>query len=245
MRATATLLVVVAAGCTSGIPRESGSDRAGDSAAVAALVRERLEAATAGDTARWHRGVSDSALWTGPALHPVRTRDVIPVIAANRQLQPAPSEIHDLQVVLFDGVAQATYIQLVPGPSGLPRTGKRFRKTDVYQRRDSRWVLVGATEISVPFRTTRPLSASRQSAIAGEYILEQVDTLTLIPADSAVQLKAADGSITRLLIANDSTLFEEGDPGEWIVPVGPTPASTLLYRMAGANDVVLHRKRTQ
>lgn len=232
------LWIVLLAGACGPVPTRSGS---ADSAAVAALVRDRLEAATAGDTARWHRGVSDSALWTGPALRPVRTPEVLGIIASNRQLQPGRSDIRDLQVVLQDGVAQATYLQLVPGPTGSPRSGKRFRKTDVYARRGGNWILVGATEISLPYRATRPFGAGRAEAIAGSYLLPGVDSITLVPTDSGVQLKARDGSVTMLLVANDSTLFEEGDPGEWILPLGGRVAPALIYRMSGAADIRLPR----
>lgn len=230
--------VVLVLACAPGGARST----AADSAAVVALVHERLEAATAGDTARWHRGVSDSALWTGPALRTVRTREVLPLIAANRQLQPGASDIRDLEVILTGDVAQATYLQLVAGPTGAPRSGKRFRKTDVYQRQGDRWILVGAAELALPYRPIQRLGPERAAAIAGSYLLPGVDSITLVPTDSGVQLHTLDGSVTQLLVANDSTLFEEGDPGEWILPAGRGAPATLIYRMAGAADVVLRRK---
>lgn len=215
-----------------------------DSAAVAALVRERIAAAAAGDTARWHRQVSDSALWTGPALATVRTPVVLPIIAANRGLRPPPSELRELAVYVDGPVAQATYLQLVPGPDAAPRSGKRFRKTDVYRRDGAEWRLVGATEIAVPYRPTRPLGPGRAAAIAGRYVLPGVDTLVLTPTDSGVLLGATDGSLTPLLVADDTTLFEEGDAGAWIVPMSPAPAPRLIYRAPGAGDIVLTRQRS-
>lgn len=231
------LAVVLCLACAPTAPAAT----AADSAAVAALVRERLEAATLGDTARWHRSVSDSALWTGPALATVRTPVVLPIIAANRVLRPAPSELRDLVVYLDGPVAQATYLQLVPGPDGPARSGKRFRKTDVYRRDGAGWRLVGASEIAIPYRASRRLGPGRAAAIAGRYVLPGIDTLVLTPTDTGVLLGATDGSVTPLLVADDTTLFEEGDAGAWIVPAGPGPAARLLYRAPGAEEVVLTR----
>lgn len=221
--------------------RPAGGSTA-DSLAVATLVRERLAAALAGDTARWHRHVSDRALWTGPGLTPVLTPVVLPIIAANATLKPGAQELQDLAVHLHGDVAQATYLQLVRGPSGDLRDGKRFRKTDTYQRQARDWMLVGATEIAIPYRKSVTLPAAGAARLFGRYALPGVDTLTLAATTAGFRLVGLDGSTTDLLAADDTTLFEEGDPGDWVLRLPPSgPASALLYRMQGAADVVLPR----
>ena len=240
MRRRATLVLagpLLLAACG----RAPATTRAADSAAVAALVHARLEAALAGDTATWHRQVSDSALFTGPGLTPVRTPVVLPIIAANATLKPGAQELRDLTVYLHGDVAQATYLQLVAGPSGAFPDGKRFRKTDTYQRHGDRWRMVGAAELAIPYRKTVALPAASAARLFGRYALPGVDTLTLSATTAGFRLIGLDGSSTALLAADDTTLFEEGDPGEWVFRTAGGPATALIYRMQGAADIVLPR----
>ena len=213
-----------------------------DSLAVAGLVRDRLAAALRGDTAAWHRHISDQALWTGPGLTPVLTPVVLPIIAANATLEPGAQELQDLAVHLHGDLAQATYLQLVRGPTGELRDGKRFRKTDTYQRQQDGWILVGAAEIAIPYRKSVTLPAAGAARLFGRYALPGVDTLTLAATTAGFRLVGLDGSSTNLLAADDTTLFEEGDPGDWVLRLAPHgPASALVYRMQGAADLVLPR----
>lgn len=223
---------------------EAGNHKAitADSAAVAARVHHRLEAALAGDTARWHQLVSDSALWVGPSLKPTSTKVVLPIIAANRLLKPGAQAIRDLEVHIYGPVALATYLQLVAGPDGAERTGKRFRKSDTFRWEKGGWLLIGATEIAIPYRESMRLDEQRAHAITGRYGLEGVDSIDIASTVTGFRLTSLDGSVVDLLAADDSTLFEEGDPGDWIVRTatkGVEPA--LIYRMQGAADVVLKR----
>lgn len=242
IRATMTLLLATSAGCTSTPPPRASSTSA-DSADVAALVHERLAAALAGDTARWHRSISDSCVWTGPALHVATTHEVIGSIAANRTIGLQAQQLRELVVHLTGDVAQATYVQLVQDAGQSPETGKRFRKSDTYVRRDGRWLLMGAAEIAVPFRPRRTLGTSEGAALLGRFALAGVDTLTIAAVDGGrFLMRGTDGTADTLLAESDSVLFVEGDPGSWVFPRdrrGAVPR--ILYRMAGARDIVLPR----
>ena len=210
-----------------------------DSAAVATLVRERLAAALAGDTAAWHRHVSDSCVFTGAELRVSTTRDVIGSIAANRALQLKAQRIDKLVVRFVGGVAQATYVQLVQD-AGQPETqGKRFRKTDTYTRVDGSWKLIGSAEVPVPFRASTAMAAERATAAVGRYALGSADTLTLgLVRPDRFTLVGSDAVVDTLLVENDSTLYVDGDAGSWILR-----ATGLVYRSNGAADIVLTRVR--
>lgn len=214
-----------------------------DSAAVAALVHERLASALAGDTARWHRAVSDSCVWTGPALQVATTREVIGSIAANRAIAAERQQLQELVVHLAGDVAQATYVQLVQDAAQPPEQGKRFRKTDTYVRRDGRWLLIGASEIAVPFRPRRALIAAEGAALRGRFALPGVDTLTIEAlGDGRLTMHGLDGTVDTLLAESDSVVFVEGDPGSWVFSRDARRlVYRLVYRMAGARDVVLPR----
>lgn len=235
---------VALAGCAQ--PAARVADHAHDSSAVAALVHERLRAAAAGDTARWHQLVSDSCVWTGPALRVATTREVLPSIVANRALPPIRQEVRDLVVHVSGDVAQATYVQYAMAPDSAPESGKRFRKTDVLQRQGGQWRVIGAAEVAVPFQHRVTLDAAQADRLAGRYVLPGIDTLVVAPvAHGAFTMRGRDGSVDTLWAASDSSLFVEGDPGTWLLPHGArgsrAPAAVLVYRMAGAADVVLPR----
>jgi hypothetical protein len=217
------------------------SSRSQDSASVATLVRERLAAALAGDTAAWHRQVSDSCVFTGAELRVSLTKDVIGSIAANRALGLKAQRIDKLVVHFAGGVAQATYVQLVQDAGQQERQGKRFRKTDTYARVDGSWKLIGSAEVPVPFRPLTAMVSERAAATAGRYSLGVADTLTLasVTADR-LTLTGTDGVVDTLLVENDSTLYADGDAGSWIVRGSGV---ALLYRSTGAADIVLTRVR--
>ena len=220
-------------------------DPAADAAPVRALVHDRLAAALEGDTARWHRQVSDACLWTGPALRNETTAGVLASIAANRVLKPAAQEIRDLDVRVSGDVAQATYVQLVQDGSQAAEAGKRFRKTDTYQRQRGAWRLIGAAEVAVPYRPRMQPGAAVVEAIAGRYVFGGADTLTVLAASPGrFLLRGQDGITDTLLAENDSTLFVEGDPGSWVFRrAAAGPVLALIYRAEGGKDVVLPRVR--
>lgn len=233
-------LGLVLAACAS--PR--ARDVAADADAVRALVHERLAAALAGDTARWHAQVADDCLWTGPALKNETTAGVLASIAANRELKPAAQEIRDLDVRVSGDVAQATYVQLVQDHAQAAEQGKRFRKTDTYQRRGDRWLLIGATEVAVPWRTRLDPGRAVSAALAGRYAFGGADTLTVgLASPGRFTLAGQDGTTDTLLAENDSTLFVEGDPGSWVFRREGGAVRALIYRANGGRDVVLPRVR--
>ena len=169
MRCVATSLVLLGllAACNRGRNPTSALSR--DSATVAILVRSRLDAALAGDTARWHRQVADECLFTGPTLSAVSTSDVLPVIAANQTTHPAAQQIDDLVVHLTGDVAQATYVQRAQGAPQSPAAGRRARETDTYVRRGPDWIMIGAAEIDVPIGAPLSSDSTRAARVAGRH----------------------------------------------------------------------------
>ena len=151
-----------------------------DSAEVAALVRGRLAAALAGDTAAWHAQVSDSCVFTGAELRVSLTKDLIGSIGANRTLNPKVQRIDKLVVHLVGGVAQATYVQLVQDAGQPEREGKRFRKADTYARSGDSWRLIGAAEVPIPFRAALVLPPDPATQPAGRYTLGMAENRVLI-----------------------------------------------------------------
>jgi hypothetical protein len=234
--------ITVAVACGRAGPRPSAS-AAGDSAAVAALVGERLQAALAGDTARWHRLVSDSCLWVGGGLRVERTRDVLPAIAANRAIRPAAQQIRELAVHVTGDVAQAAYVQQVQDAGQASESGKRFRKVDTFVRRERTWLLIGAFEVAAPFRAHVVPGADAAARLAGRYALGAVDTLDLAPGPGGrFTLRGRAGTVDTLLAESDTVLFQEGDVGAWVLPGASAGAArALVYRSPGAADIVLPR----
>ncbi len=233
--------ITAALACLAACTR-TARDPVADVAAVKALVHDRLAAALEGDTARWHAQVADDCLWTGPALKNETTAGVLASIAANRVLKPAAQEIRDLDVRVSGDVAQATYVQLVQDASQAAEAGKRFRKTDTYQRRGERWWLIGATEVAVPWRRRVQPAAEVAEAIAGRYVFGGADTLAVLAASPGrFLLRGQDGITDTLLAENDSTLFVEGDPGSWVFRRAGREVVALIYRADGGKDVVLPR----
>ena len=241
-RAADAVTLVALFGACSAAPNPS-TTLARDSTVVASIVRERLSAGFAGDTARWHRLVSDDCLWTGPALRTATTREVLPAIVANRLIKPAAQDIRDLVVHLTGDVAQVTYVQLVQDAGQATEAGKRFRKTDTLVRRGGTWLLIGAAEVAVPFRARVALDSLRAERLSGRYAFGTIDTLTVAPAARGrFTLRGMDGTTDTLLAENDSTLFEEGDPGSWVFSTaGSREPRALVYQMIGAKDVMLRR----
>lgn len=241
-----TVVASVAASACGRTEATATRDAARDSAVVAGLVHERLRAAQAGDTARWHRFVSDSCVWVGAGLRAASTREVLPSIAANRAIRLAAQQIRDLVVYVSRDVAQATYVQQVQDAGQASEAGKRFRKLDTFVRRDSTWLLIGASEVAVPFRARVALGAEAAERLVGRYALADVDTLAVnaVPAGRLTMftMRGRDGTVDTLLAESDSVLFVEGDHGSWVF-AGATrgAARALLYRSAGAADVTLSR----
>lgn len=235
----ALMLLGVSCGPT-GAPTHS---RTADSSAVAARIHERLAAAMAGDTAHWHRLVSDECVFTGPALQLETTQGVLGSIAANRALRPAAQQVQDMVVFVHGDVAQASYVQLVQDTGQAQTRGKRFRKTDVFVRRPTGWQLIGATEVDVPFRPLRALEPREAARLVGEYALEALDTLTVLAfSDGRLGLLGGDGVLDTLLAASDSTAYMDGDAGTWVFSAGRNGAvAALRYQRPGARDVVLPR----
>lgn len=239
------ILLLLAAGCGDR-QHTQVSDRTEDSVAVCQLVGDRLEAALAGDTARWHRQVSDSCLWTGPVLKNATTREVLSSIAANSMLATGDQSIQELSVVLHDNIALATYVQLVRATDSSSSPGKRFRKTDTYLRKGRSWELICAAEIAVPYRQRIPISRELVQRLSGQFVLPGVDTLTVgMGANGNLLLSGTDGVTDTLLAENDSTMFQEGDLGSWVFSTDSTGQVVVLrYRIAGAADVLLKRVLT-
>ncbi len=215
----------------------------GDSPAVAILVMQRLDAARNGDTAAWHRQVSDSCIFTGPSLQTASTRAVLNAIAANKAIKVPPQRILNMTVYPLGQIVLVSYVQLVGDTSRPEREGKRFRKTDTYVRSGDSWRMISATEIAVPYRASIALPKALASQIAGDYVLPEVDTLTIRQINSRAFLQIGrDGTTDTLLVEDDSTFYVEGDPGSWVFRYGAnSPASTMIYRMQGAPDIILTR----
>lgn len=220
-----------------------GVDRSADSTAVSALVRERLDAAHAGDTALWHSQVSDSCLFTGPSLANVLTGYVLSVIAANSAIAPLPQRITDLSVRFHDNVAIASYVQLVGDTLRPEREGKRFRKTDTYIRTDSTWSMIEAVEVAIPYRPFITLNDEQSERVCGKFVLPGVDTLTIERVGPGIFLQTSMiGAADTLRAEDDTTLYVEGDPGSWIFPREANgSAKRMIYRVTGAADIVLPR----
>ncbi len=232
-------LLAVATACARTHPARTSED----STTVASLIRERLEASLAGDTARWHRQVSDGCVWTGPGLGTPTTAAVIIEQAANLLLHPTAQQIQGLTVHVFGDVAQATYLQLVQDAGQTPRTGKRFRKTDTYIRHGPSWLLIGATEIALPFRRSVPVATARLTPLLGSYLLGKVDSVRIALGEPGqLTMNAAEGAADTLFAENDSTFFIDGEPGAWVFRLGSQGRrSTLAYRSAGGSDVTYTR----
>jgi len=235
------MLALLCAAC--GTTERRRPSQGADSSAVAALVHERLDAALAGDTAHWHQLVSDSCLFTGPALHVATTREVIASVAANRVLRPAAQQLRGLVVYVSGDLAQASYVQLVQDAGQGASGGTRFRKTDAFVRREGRWQLIGAAEVDVPFRPTIALDASQSSRLTGSYAPAAIDTLTVSTLPGGrLGMRGRDGLLDTLLAASDTSAFVDGDPGTWIFSTGPGGGvSALRYQRRGARDVLLPR----
>jgi ketosteroid isomerase-like protein len=136
---------------------------------VATLVRNRVDAALAGDTARWHRQVADQCLFTGPTLSAVSTSEMLPMIAANRTIRPASQQIEDLVVHLTGDVAQATYVERVQDSTRSPAAARRLRETDTYVRRGPDWIMIGAAEIDAPNGARLSSDSTRAAPVAGRH----------------------------------------------------------------------------
>lgn len=143
-------------------------------------------------------------------------------------------------------VAQASYLQLVQDHGQPERDGTRFRKTDVLVRSRSQWVLIGATEVDVPFRRAVVLSAAQTRRLEGRYALAGYDTLAVGALSTGqLGLRGSDGATDTLSVADDSTAFVDGDPGKWRFAMDRAGrVRELRYQRAGARDVVLARVRT-
>lgn len=221
---------------------DQGVARGADSSAVAALVSARLAAANAGDTAAWHRLVAEDALWTGPALPVATTTEVLAEIASNRLTRPVPQDVRQLTVHLYGSVAQVTYVILAHQPAEPPSSGKRFRKTDTYVRRGGTWVLIGGTELLLPFRPEVHPSPEQVATLFGRYLLGQTDTLTVRPGAGGHLVLDGSGAVDTLLAEDDSTYFVDGDAGSWIFGhVASGRVGVLVYRSQGQTDITLSR----
>lgn len=236
-------LLATATACIRRPPANSSQD----STTVASLVRERLAASFVGDTARWHRQVSDDCVWTGPGLGTPTTAMVIIEQAANRLLHPTAQQIQGLSVHLFGDVAQATYVQLVQDADQKPGTGKRFRKTDTYLRHGTSWLLVGATEIELPFRQSVLVPAARLVLMLGSYVLGKADSVSIaLGLPGQLTMQASEGPADTLFAENDSTFFMDGEPGAWVFTIAANGLGrTLAYRSVGGSDVVYTRVVTR
>ncbi len=238
-------LMCLGTGCERNAARGVGAS-VKDSSDVAELVHERLRAALAGDTAAWHRLVSDSCLWSGGALRVSTTKEVLGSIAANQLLRPAAQQIRELVVYVSDNVAQAAYVQLVQDTGQAEQAGKRFRKVDTFVRRNGTWLLVGAAENSVPFRARIQLSDVVAERMIGRYALGDIDTLEVQRLDrSQFTMRGRDGAIDTLFAESDSVLFTEGDAGSWVFTKAFAKGPLLVYRSSGAADVVLTQVRAK
>lgn len=245
MRPLTTLTLLLGAlpsACTRTTPPSPRTSTC-DSTLVASLIHARLTAAQSGDTARWHRLVSDSALWTGNGLRVAHTREVLLSIVANRAIRLAAQQINDIHVFVSGDVAQATYVQQVQDAGQSAQAGKRFRKHDIFVRRGNTWLLIGAAEVAVPFRARVVVDAAAAARLVGRYALADVDTLDVAIAPAGrFTMRGREGSVDTLIAESDSVLFEEGDTGSWVFAGTSTGAArALLYRAAGAADVTLPR----
>jgi hypothetical protein len=229
------LPAALAVSCGSPGPVVDGSE----SLAVARLVQERLAASLAGDTATWHRQVSDQAVWTGPGLAVGTTPQALTEQAANRLLHPRAT-IADLAVHLVGGIAQATYVVIEAGTPG-----KRFRKTDTYVRSGKTWTLVGSAEVPVPFRASIPLALERRQPLLGRYHLGAVDSILVSATEPGRLVMSGPGFPPDTLYAvDDTTFFVDGDPGSWVFLAGADGrVHALAFRMAGGKDVVYTREQ--
>jgi hypothetical protein len=216
--------------------------RVADSAAVAALARERLAAASRGDTALWHRQVADGAIWSGPVLALATNDAVLTEIASNRITHPAPLEVRDLGVYLYGDVALVSYLALTYQPGQPPSSGKRFRKTDTYRRRGQTWELIGGTELLVPYRPEAHPTPQRMAPLLGRYVLGESDTLTVRLVPGVRLVLDGSGSVDSLLAADDTTFFVDGDLGSWVFAgASAGRVRALVYRAQGQVDISLRR----
>lgn len=234
MRKTALALVVLAGVASMAAVAEGAPSS--QTAAIEAIVRERIAAAARGDKVAWRKYIADDAVWTGPGLENATTADAELAITANASLPKQASTIRDFEVHEFGDTAIASYVFEI-GPS------KRFRKTDTYVRRDGDWTLILSVEIFVPAQAVTNVDPATYDAFLGSYQLDPAHVVH-VWRDGTKLMSQADGEpkATELLPSATDTFVVDGDLGEYVFARDADGrVDRMLFRMSGSADIVLKR----
>lgn len=211
-------------------------------AEVEAIVRERLAAAGRGDRAAWKRHISADCVWTGPGLVVGTTADAEREIAANPSLPASTFEIQAFEAHPFGNVVVATYVVTYRPVKGAEAV-KRFRKIDTYLKEEGSWVLISASEVSVPGRVASKPDLGAYDSYAGRYQLD-VDNVVKVWREGEKLLSQGTGEDkpTELLPAGGDEFFVDGEIGGYRFGRAEGGAvDRLIYHQEGSQDIVLRR----